>query len=181
MRVLKLDQASKVPMFRQIVDQVIAQVKRADLRLGDRLPASRQLADDLGINRSTVVRAYQELWSLGYIETRPGGYSTVRARLQMAELPGSDRKGIIDWRQFAGNGQVPATDPHPVSDSSVIDFSRLIPDERLYPSEPFRLSLNRVMRRKGNRLLGYGDPLGTPRTSPLHCKPYAGSRCFSGP
>ena len=162
MRVLKLDPTTRVPMFSQIVNQVIAQVDSGDLRLGDRLPASRRLAEDLGINRSTVVRAYQELWSLGYIETRPGGYSTVRARLQMAELPGSDRKGIIDWRQFAENAQVPVTDPHPVSDSGLIDFSRLVPDERLYPTEPFRLSLNRVMRREGKRLLGYGDPLGYP-------------------
>ena len=39
-------------------------------------------AASLGINRSTVYRAYQDLWAQGYLEARPGAYSTVRARLR---------------------------------------------------------------------------------------------------
>jgi len=162
MRLHPLIRNTTVSLFRQIVDQVIGLVQQGALKPGFRLPASRHLAEELGVNRSTVVRAYQELWSLGYLETRPGGYSTIRARGEMAMLPSARKSGRIDWNRFQSPLALPETDPHPACGPETYDFSRLVPDERLFPAESFRLSLNRVMRRKGARLLGYGDPLGYP-------------------
>ena len=58
---LKIDQRSGVPVYRQIIDQVLGGVAAGKLRPGDQLPTVRQLAVDLAINPNTVVRAYREL------------------------------------------------------------------------------------------------------------------------
>ena len=76
MLLMTLDRGSAVPVYRQIWERVARLVDDGSLHPGSRLPASRNLADSLGVNRSTVVRAYQELWALGYLESRPGSYST---------------------------------------------------------------------------------------------------------
>jgi GntR family transcriptional regulator len=68
----KLDLASGVPVYRQIMDQVMAGVAAGTLRTGDQLPTVRQLAVDLEINPNTVVRAYKELEIRGLIDTHHG-------------------------------------------------------------------------------------------------------------
>ena len=68
----KLDLASGVPVYRQIIDQVMAGVASGALSTGDQLPTVRQLAVDLEINPNTVVRAYKELEIRGLIDTHHG-------------------------------------------------------------------------------------------------------------
>jgi GntR family transcriptional regulator len=68
----KLDLASGVPVYRQIMDQVMAGVASGALNTGDQLPTVRQLAVDLEINPNTVVRAYKELEIRGLIDTHHG-------------------------------------------------------------------------------------------------------------
>jgi GntR family transcriptional regulator len=68
----KLDLASGVPVYRQIIDQVMAGVACGSLSTGDQLPTVRQLAVDLEINPNTVVRAYKELEIRGLIDTHHG-------------------------------------------------------------------------------------------------------------
>lgn len=61
---------SAVPVYEQIRAQVAAAVAVGTLRPGDRLPASRDLARDLGIAVGTVQRAYRELEAGGVVESR---------------------------------------------------------------------------------------------------------------
>jgi GntR family transcriptional regulator len=68
----KLDLASGVPVYRQIMDHVMAGVAAGTLATGDQLPTVRQLAVDLEINPNTVVRAYKELEIRGLLETHHG-------------------------------------------------------------------------------------------------------------
>src|SRR5436190_1371808 len=68
----KLDLASGVPVYRQIMDQVMAGVASGAVSTGDQLPTVRQRAVDLEINPNTVVRAYKELEIRGLIDTHHG-------------------------------------------------------------------------------------------------------------
>jgi GntR family transcriptional regulator len=70
--VFKLDLASGVPVYRQIIDQVMTGIASGTLSTGDQLPTVRQLAVDLEINPNTVVRAYKELEIRGLIDTHHG-------------------------------------------------------------------------------------------------------------
>lgn len=67
-----LDLATGVPVYRQIIDQVLVGVAAGSLVAGDQLPTVRQLAVDLSVNPNTIVRAYRELEIRGIIETQQG-------------------------------------------------------------------------------------------------------------
>jgi DNA-binding transcriptional regulator YhcF (GntR family) len=68
----RLDLQSGVPVYRQIIDQVLGGIAAGALAGGDQLPTVRQVAVDLSINPNTVVRAYRELEIRGVLETQQG-------------------------------------------------------------------------------------------------------------
>src|SRR5258706_9955156 len=68
----RLDLHSGVPVYRQIIDQVMGGIAASALAGGDQLPTVRQVAVDLAINPNTVVRAYRELEIRGVLETQQG-------------------------------------------------------------------------------------------------------------
>jgi GntR family transcriptional regulator len=67
-----LDLKSGVPVYRQIIDQVLGGMASGALLPSDQLPTVRQLAVDLTVNPNTVVRAYRELEIRGVLETQQG-------------------------------------------------------------------------------------------------------------
>lgn len=67
-----LDLRSGVPVYRQLIDQVMGGVAAGSLCGGDQLPTVRQVAVDLSINPNTVGRAYRELEIRGVLETQQG-------------------------------------------------------------------------------------------------------------
>ena len=68
----RLDLHSGVPVYRQIIDQVLGHIATNTLGPGDQLPTVRQVAVDLAINPNTVQRAYRELEIRGVLETQQG-------------------------------------------------------------------------------------------------------------
>jgi len=69
---LQIDPGSGVPIYRQIMDGVRYAVAGGTLAAGDRLPSVRDLATTLGVNPTTIQKAYGELEHLAVIETRRG-------------------------------------------------------------------------------------------------------------
>ena len=69
---MKLDLRSGVPVYRQIIDQVLGGIASGALKPGDQVPTVRQLAVDLAINPNTVVRAYRELEIREVLTTQQG-------------------------------------------------------------------------------------------------------------
>ncbi|WP_454137434.1 GntR family transcriptional regulator [Microbacterium paulum] len=65
-----IDPASPVPPFEQLRSQIVAEIAADELVPGERLPTVRRLAEDLGVAPGTVARAYRELETAGFIETR---------------------------------------------------------------------------------------------------------------
>jgi GntR family transcriptional regulator len=68
----RLDLHSGVPVYRQIIDQIMGGIAAGVLAGGDQLPTVRQVAVDLAINPNTVGRAYRELEIRGVLETQQG-------------------------------------------------------------------------------------------------------------
>src|ERR1700683_2735778 len=68
----RLDLHSGVPVYRQIIDQVLGGMASGKLTVGAQIPTVRQVAVDLAINPNTVVRAYRELEIRGVLETQQG-------------------------------------------------------------------------------------------------------------
>ena len=92
---VKLDKQSKIPVYLQIVDQLRAQIMCGALPSGSVLPSERGLAQMLEVHRNTVVKAYGELKSDAWIESRQGiGY--VVAVPPAAEDGGEGAAGASD-------------------------------------------------------------------------------------
>jgi DNA-binding transcriptional regulator YhcF (GntR family) len=68
--IVEVDRSSPVPVYRQICDQVTTMAGRGVLPGGERLPAVRRLAAELGLSNGTLARAYRELEKAGVVETR---------------------------------------------------------------------------------------------------------------
>ncbi len=78
---LRIDPGSGVPIYRQIMDGVRYSVASSQIGRGDRLPSVRELATTLGVNPTTIQKAYSELEHLGVIETRRGQGTFVKEDL----------------------------------------------------------------------------------------------------
>ncbi len=74
-----LDPRSPTPLYAQIASRVRVAVASGELDVGDSLPSVRQLARTLRVNPATVVQAYRELEADGFVETRHGAGTFVRA------------------------------------------------------------------------------------------------------
>jgi GntR family transcriptional regulator len=76
------------PIGRQIVDAVRMKIATGDLEAGDQLPSVRGLAQQLMVNPNTVAKAYAELTTEGWLDSRQGlglYVATLRQRLSDAE------------------------------------------------------------------------------------------------
>lgn len=83
----RLDLRSGVPVYRQIIDQVLGGIASGALAPGDRLPTVRQLAVDLSINPNTVIRAYRELEIREVIDTQQGtGTFVTQKKVKQSEV-----------------------------------------------------------------------------------------------
>lgn len=71
-RDFSLDFRSGVPVYVQIVEQVLAYLSSGDLKPGEQLPTVRQMAAELRVNFNTVARAYRMLDEAGLISTQQG-------------------------------------------------------------------------------------------------------------
>jgi GntR family transcriptional regulator len=72
-----IDAKSSVPFYRQIIDQVKAAVACGHIRPRDQLPTVHQVATDLCINRTNVIRAYRTLELEGMLATKHGSETFV--------------------------------------------------------------------------------------------------------
>jgi GntR family transcriptional regulator len=84
------DPTSRVPIYRQLIDQIRQAVARGRLRPGSRLPSVRVMSRELVVNPNTVARAYTELEREGVLNTRQG--LGVFVAEPQAELSGAARR-----------------------------------------------------------------------------------------
>src|SRR5580698_4355932 len=95
----RLDAASGVPTYLQLVHQVEHALRLDYLKPGDQLPKVRDVVATLAINPNTVLKAYKELETKGLTVGRPGRGTFVQATLGQVALPElSDlRRSLIAW------------------------------------------------------------------------------------
>jgi len=167
---IPLDRTKPVPLARQIQDYLERLIGERLLVPGVKLPATRELAEGLGVNRATVALAYEELCAAGLARAHVG-QGTFIAGPVVGEGDGAGTGPTIDWSGLLSRSARivgadaerarAAVDPRAVS-PSVISFASGFPDSALFPTEAFRRVLNEVVRAEGEVLLQYYPVAGYP-------------------
>ncbi|MBI3454184.1 MAG: PLP-dependent aminotransferase family protein [Candidatus Rokubacteria bacterium] len=171
---IPLDREQPVPLARQIQAHLERLIAEGRLAPGVKLPATRELARALGVNRATVALAYDELVAGGWVHAHVGQGTFVAERdgAGAADLAtaqrGSAPRPPIDWSGLFSRSAriIGRTDPHRahgvVGKSGLISFAGGMPDSGLFPTEAFRRVLNQVVREDGAALLQYSPAAGYP-------------------
>ncbi len=158
---LHLQTESHIPLYVQLRDQLRALVHSGDLRTGDRIPASRELAGQLGVHRTTVANAYAELESEGLIEGHVGRGTFIcgAPAKQFSPLPRANGNGgAARWEALFADerGDEGLSRLMPDVPPGAIAFTCARPPDESFPVEEFRRCTNAVLRREGRRILQLG-------------------------
>jgi 2-aminoadipate transaminase len=144
-----LSHDSEVPLYRQLYEQIAARIRSGQMGRGDRLPATRELAGRLGLNRTTVSAAYALLEEQRLIAGQVGRGSFVTGDSPAAE-------GGVNWPALLS----------PAGSSSgfgrgEIGFVMSRPSRDLFPLDDFRASCSAVLGRADLAdILQLGSPSG---------------------
>jgi 2-aminoadipate transaminase len=157
---LHLQPESEIPLYAQIRDQMRALVYAGELQPGDRIPASRELADELRIHRTTVATAYAELESEGLIEGYVGRGTYIARRKIPREFTPAPRAqgGPLRWEALfaderTGDG---LSRLMPQVSDDTIAFISAKPSEGCFPIDDVRRCASEVLKREGREILQLG-------------------------
>ncbi len=166
---LQLQPQSHIPLYIQLRDQLRALVHTGELRPGDRIPASRELALHLGVHRTTVANAYAELESEGLIQGHVGRGTFIRGLADTFKItppppsiPASGVNGSVRWESLFSDERGDEalsrlTDGIPLEG---ISFVLARPDADHFPLAAFRHCCNTVLKREGAKILQMGPSDG---------------------
>ncbi len=156
-----LDPQERLPLFLQLVEAVLADVRSGRLLPGARLPGSRSLAHALHIHRNTVLAGYSELAAQGWVETIQAGGTFIARHLPVPHGDASSRP-LAGARRSAGYDVGPplVLPPPPTWPAGTLVLAKGAPDPRLVPVAELTRAYRRALARHGAALLGYGDPRG---------------------
>jgi len=93
------------PLQAQLIRALKAAVLGGRTAHGERLPATRQLARELGVSRNTVLLAYEQLRAEGFIEGRIGSGSYVTPPLRALQPPDTGEAPLPPQSEFARRGR----------------------------------------------------------------------------
>lgn len=165
---LQLQPESHVPLYIQIRDQLRALVHSGDLRAGDRIPASRELAAHLGVHRTTVANAYAELESEGLIQGHVGRGTFICGLPQPLKLTPppafSSGNGGVRWESLFADerGEEVLSRLMPTVAPNSISFLAARPAAEHFPLEDFRNCCSTVLKQEGAQILQFGSSEGYP-------------------
>jgi GntR family transcriptional regulator/MocR family aminotransferase len=153
------------PLFQQIAIAIATDIERGRLRVGTRLASSRTLARQLGVNRNTVVAAYEELCAHGWIsiEAARGAFVT-NTPVAKAGLAGADGSSTLGYPTTAGfelpdDALVPETRIGRPADCLVLLGG--VPELRGAPCLPLARTYRAALcGPNARRLLDYAGPQG---------------------
>lgn len=155
----KPDRESKKPVYQQIAEYLEMRIRYCEFPAGSKLPSERKLADELHVNRSTVVKAYEELRAAGLVESIVGFGTKV-----VGDKWGYAPKHAPNWRMYEESGTFLPNMPsirrireEIRKNPDMIDFASGELSADLFPNHIFQ----KVWREHPfEGYLGYDDPQG---------------------
>lgn len=144
-----IDRSDREPIQSQIARQVRALVLSGRLKPQAKLPSTRALSEELNVARATVVEAYDQLLSEGYLETRSGSGTRVAPELPESLLASAAPKTAKTKAQ-----------PLTVKREPARPFRSGLVDWENFPHDDWGRLLGRFWRNPPVTLLEHNDPFG---------------------
>lgn len=164
---LQIDSSLEQGLQSQLFSEIRRLLLGGYLRPGAALPATRELAAQLGVSRNTVLLAYERLIAEGYLETRPAIGTFVSEHLPESALylePERCPDTARETDPVPHAAPVFSGSPHAVYSqdptSLLIDFKVGRPDPRSFPVTRWRQLVNRHLQLARGNLTEYHDPIG---------------------
>lgn len=148
------------PIYRQLFESLRLAILDGTWRAGQRLPPSRELAQQLSVSRNTVVNAYEMLRAEGYLAARQGSGYYVAAQLADPEL-NSPRKQTPSCpareAQLSEQGKILARPSRPMPATDNPAFVPGLPDLQHFPVRLWQQCLQRYTGKRTTSVTGYQD------------------------
>lgn len=154
---IRVDRTLQTPAYRQIEQSIQHLIRQGALRPGAKLPSTRDLARDVGVNRITVSKAFQLLETQGFISSRVGNGTYVRPQLSgttaaMKPLAPPDDESVLQvWGPlFVNPRSAPRALPSiaPCNRRGTASFVYAAPPPDLFPVDDFRHCVDYALKRR---------------------------------
>jgi DNA-binding transcriptional MocR family regulator len=148
---------AETSLTQQLVDRFVAAIEADELEPGEKLPTTRALAEQAGINHLTAARVYRRLAELGYVTASVGRGTFVRTL-----APAADERHGDDWQIYALPDRPLTYADQVLNDSfrladepGVVSLSTGWPSLSLYPTEQLAKITAEVVAEHGAAAFGY--------------------------
>ncbi len=163
---LEIDKTAKQPAYLQLANRIMHLIRGGELRAGQKILGSRQMAQWLGIHRKTVVQAYDELLAQGWLESRTGSGTYVVENLpeMNPQRLGDAHKAVRNPAKMAGFTlhEAPHLQRPVLLSGQRFHLDDGFPDPRLAPlTELARVYRSNLLHGNPYVRLGYGDTKGS--------------------
>ncbi len=164
-----IDSESEISLHEQIYRALRDAIVGGRLPTGARIPSSRMLADELRVSRNTVLAAFQQLTSEGYLDSRIGGGTYVAPVLPdealsiRSHLPINRTNEISIPMSRRGRVLASADVEWATTQRKPLPFRLGSPAIDVFPIDLWTRITTRVLRKRSAQLFGYAEPLGYAR------------------
>ena len=152
-----LEREGEVSLTQQLVDRFAAAIEDATLEPGEKLPPTRELAAEVGVNHLTAARVYRRLAELGYVTASVGRGTFVRTLAPAGSAELGD-----DWQVYALPHREPSYPEQVLSEAfasagrpGLISLAIGWPSPSLYPTEELARITAAVFEDEGGNALSY--------------------------
>lgn len=152
-----------LPLYRWLYEQLRMAILDGRLRPGARLPATRDVGRSYNLSRATVVSAFEQLKSEGYVEGRTGSGTYVSKVLpeQLLHAAGTHPEGPLSHRRISLSSYAKRLQPfRSIPAQPVRAFRANQPALDLFPTTLWAQVASRRLRRASAQLLAGGETLG---------------------
>jgi len=160
---ISIDRQAQQPIYRQIYDAFRKRIVSRELRPGELVPSSRQLARELRVSRFPVLNAYAQLLAEGYFESRIGAGTFIASSLP-GEPDHRNRKTAVNLapalRTIAANASALPRYVRPFWTELLGPFQVGQPELQEFPLQVWSKLVTRHSRNMRFKELQYGDALG---------------------
>jgi DNA-binding transcriptional MocR family regulator len=171
-----IDRAGEDSITAQIAERIRAAIDAGDLAPSAKLPSTRALAEQAGVNHLTAVRVYRRLAEEGYVTAGVGRGTFVRSvpppaaaddagvwqHAVLPELQPSYVNEVFAETMHLSRGSSTGWIAAPARESDLIDMSVAWTAPELHPVEQLRTIADKMFATHGGAMLGYNQPEGVP-------------------